>query len=141
MAGGYISCGDFSGDDKSGSAISGVFATLPECLPESERNAFIETALDPLAEYLEENEDHFLIEPDTASMLLGPVDTLYSQYANELGNPEPFNAPQIDEDRGMDATDAKWGQGIGWRYYCLHDLRLALRKSIESGEPVVVSFD
>lgn len=141
MAGGYISCGEFSGDDKSGSAISGVFEALPECLPENERDAFIEKVLAPLAEYLEENEDHILIESDTASMLLEPVETLYSQYAGELGHPEPFNAPQIDEDRGLNGTDAKWGKGIGWRYYCLHDLRLAFRKSIESGEPVVVSFD
>jgi hypothetical protein len=141
MAGGYISCGDFSGEDKSGSAISGVFEALPECLAESERQTFTETVLDPLAEYLEEHEDHFLIQPDVASMLLGPVGTLYAQYGNELGHPEPFDAPQIDKQRGMNASDAKWGQGIGWRYYCLHDLQLALRKSVASGLPVLIHFD
>jgi len=141
MAGGYISCGPFCGEDKSGSAVSGVFEALPDSLPEGQRSAFIETVLNPLADSLEENGDHFLIDPDTACVLLPPVDALFLQYGEELGSPEPFDAPQIDEDRGLDAGDAKWGQGIGWRYYCLHDLRIALRKSIESGTPVVISFD
>ena len=118
MAGGYITCGTFLGDDKSGSAISGVFTTLPECVPESERANLVSKALDPLAEYLEEHEDHFLIESATASILLEPVEALYSKYAEELGHPEPFDAPQIDKDRGLSPSDAKWGQGIGWRYYC-----------------------
>ncbi len=141
MGGGYISCGQFCGDDKSGSAISGVFEAIPELIPEDARSEFISSVLDPLADSLEENGDYFLIEPEIAALLLPPVDALYMQYGNELGNPEPFDAPEIDEDRGLDTTEAKWGKGIGWRYYCLHDLRIALRKSIESKESVVINFD
>lgn len=66
---------------------------------------------------------------------------LFAEYGADLGHPEPFNAPQIDEERGLKATDAKWGKGIGWRYYCLHDLEQALRVSIQTGDPVVVHFD
>ncbi|MEM6691796.1 MAG: hypothetical protein AAF664_20375 [Planctomycetota bacterium] len=95
----------------------------------------------PLQESLEAAEDHILIDTDVALQLIGPVDQLYEQYGSELGNPEPINAPQIDEDRGLDPTDAKWGKGTGWQYYCLHDLRLAIRESIESDEPVVIHFD
>ena len=141
MAGGYIVCGEFSGDDKSGSAISGVFQALPECIPQSEQDSFVESILNPLADYLEENEDHILIDADTATALLPPVDALYERYGNELGLPEPFDAPSLDEAAGLAASDAKWGQGIGWRYYCLHDLRIALRRSVKTGESVVVSFD
>ena len=141
MAGGYILCGEFSGDDKSGSAISGVFDALAECVSKDERDEFLKSVINPLQESLEEAQDHILIEPDVASQLVDAVDQLYEEYGSELGKPEPFNAPQIDEDRGLDPTDAKWGKGIGWRYYCLHDLRLALRESIENGEPVVIHFD
>ncbi len=81
MAGGYISCGDFSGDDKSGSAISGVFETLPQTLPEDERDSFIQQALNPLAEYLEDSGDHILNDSGTAAKLLPPVDRLYAHSA------------------------------------------------------------
>jgi hypothetical protein len=141
MAGGYIQCGDFLGDDKSGSAISGVLDALPECVPEEDRDEFVESILDPLRLSMEECDDHILIEPDVASRIADAVDRLYDRYGSELGNPEPMNAPQMDEERGLDATKAKWGDGIGWRYYCLHDLRQALRISIESQEPVAIHFD
>lgn len=141
MAGGYISCGKFFGDDKSGSAISGVFEALPALLPESERDSFVEDVLNPLAADLEENEDHFSIDPQDAQRLLPLVDDLYEAYGEELGHPRPFEAPQCDEDRGLNSSDAKWGQGIGWRYYCLYDLRQALKLSVSKGDPVVVHFD
>ena len=141
MSGGYIHCGEFSGDDKSGSAISGVLEALPECVADDMRGEFADTVSIPLAEYLEAAEDHFLIEPEMSAQLIEPVDRLYERYGNELGHPEPFEALQLDDDRGLDPTEAKWGKGIGWRYYCLHDLRIALRQSLESGEPVVISFD
>lgn len=141
MSGGYISCGKFMGEDKSGSAISGVFTTLPECLPEEERESFILDVLDPLAEMLEETEDHFLIESDLAPRMLPPVEMLYARYGEELGYPEPCDAPQLDEKRGVNSLDAKWGEGIGWQCYCLHDLKIALQTSIETGDPVSISFD
>ena len=33
MAGGYIQCGDFLGEDKSGSAVTGVFDAIKLMLP------------------------------------------------------------------------------------------------------------
>jgi hypothetical protein len=141
MAGGQIFCGEFVGEDKSGSAFSGVLEALPECVAADARDEFIASVINPLTEYLEENEDHVEFGPDIASRLVAPVDRLFERYGEELGHPEPFDAPQIDEVGGLDQMDAKWGQGIGWRYYCLSDLRAALRESIGSGEPIFIHFD
>lgn len=140
MAGGYIQCGDFSGDCTSWSAISGVLDALPECVPEEDRDEFVESIFDPLRLAMEECDDHKLIEPDVASRIADAVDRLCDRYGSELVNPEPSNALQMDEERGFGATKAKRGDGIGWRNYCLHDLRQALRISIESQEPVATHF-
>jgi hypothetical protein len=40
MGGGYISCGEFRGEDKSGSALSGVLREIPKILSEQEAVAF-----------------------------------------------------------------------------------------------------
>jgi hypothetical protein len=140
MSGGYISCGDFRGEDKSGSAITGVFEALPEYISPENRYAFINEVLEPLQNSIE-NGDHMLIYSPDAKRLLPLVELLYEEYKTELGAPEPWNAPQVDEDRGIDPIDAKWGKGIGWRYYCLHDLRSALRLCVETDDPVCISFD
>lgn len=66
MGGGYIRCGDFSGDDKSCSAISGVFDELPSVLQEQERNEFVTNVLEPLQSQLEETGEYFLISPEVA---------------------------------------------------------------------------
>ncbi|MBN1511603.1 MAG: hypothetical protein JXB13_06280 [Phycisphaerae bacterium] len=141
MAGGYIQCGDFSGADKSGSAIAGVLDALSECVPETDRASFFEVVLNPIKQAIEEANDYILIEPAIAVRLESPVDSLYHRLGQELGHPQPCDAPQFDEVQGLDPVAAKWGKGKGWQYYCLHDLRLACDRSVKSGEPICISFD
>jgi hypothetical protein len=141
MGGGYIHCGDFSGDDKSCSAISGVFEELPSVLPVEARDAFVTDVIEPLQRQLETNGEYFLISPEVSKRLLPVVETLFDRYRTKYGDAEVWDVMENDENSGLDATDAKWGEGPGWRYYCLTDLRTGLKHSIETRTDVCVSFD
>lgn len=141
MGGGYIQCGDFSGDDKSCSAISGVFDELPSVLEERERNEFVTNVLDPLHSQLEETGEYFVIPPDVASMMLPAVQILYDKYRDIFLNKTVWDAVASDDDCGIDPSEAKWGQGPGWRYYCLTDLLQGLQHSIETDTDICISFD
>lgn len=141
MSGGYINCADFTGDDKSCSAISGVFEELPSVLPEFERDVFVAEVIQPLQDQLEETGEYFLINQATSERLLRPVDMLYEEYRKRFGDSEVWDAVELDHASGMNPVQAKWGAGPGWRYYCLTDLRKGLRRSIETGADVCISFD
>lgn len=141
MGGGYIRCGDFSGDDKSCSAISGVFEELPSVLPADARDGFVAEVIEPLQSQLETNGEYFLISPTIAKRPLPVVETLFGQYRTKYANAEVWDVMELDEKSGMDSIDAKWGKGAGWRYYCITDLRAGLRHSIDTRTDVCVSFD
>jgi hypothetical protein len=141
MSGGYIQCGDFMGSDKSGSAISGLVDALAEFTPPAERDSFAETVIVPLREALADCEDHILIEPDIAVRLIPALESFNARVGQELAVSEPSDAIEKDKEAGLNPIDAKWGKGKGWQYYCAHDLLTACRVSIETGEPICVSFD
>jgi hypothetical protein len=141
MAGGYIQCGGFMGNDKSGSATSGLIDALPNFVPAADRLSFSGAVTTPLRAALDVGEDHILIEPEVADRLVQALERFNAQIGHELGFPEPWDAPAKDEQAGLDPTEAKWGKGKGWQYYCAHDLLQACRVSVESGEAICVSFD
>lgn len=141
MAGGYIQCNGFMGGDKSGSAIFGLIDALPEFLPAADRLSFRNTVIAPLREALDGCQEHILIEPDLAESLIPALENFNARIGQELGFPEPWDAPAKDEEAGLEPTEAKWGKGKGWQYYCAHDLLQACRVSVESREPICVSFD
>ncbi len=139
MGGGYIECGSFFGEDKSGSAIEGVFEAIAAMLSPEERERwqtdFI-TALRTMSD-----DAGFLIEPHLVKMLMVPLEKYYADLGARLGYPNPYEAPGMDAARGLNPTEAKWGAGDGWRYYCAHDLLEACKVSLEDGEDIVISFD
>lgn len=141
MGGGYIQCDDFSGDDKSGSAISGVLEELPSQVPESERNTFINELILPLQTQLYETGEYFQIPPAASMRLLPVVESLFDKYRLQYGDADVWDVIEMDDESGLDPIKAKWGKGAGWRYYCLTDLRVALQRSIDSDSDVCVSFD
>lgn len=141
MGGGYIHCGDFSGDDKSCSAITGVFEELPSVLPAASHEAFVAEVIEPLQSQLEINGEYFLISPAVAERLLPVVESLLGHYRTKYGNAAVWDVMELDEKSGMDSIDAKSGKGAGWRYYCLIDLSAGLRHSIDTRTDVCVSFD
>jgi hypothetical protein len=141
MAGGYIQCGGFMGSDKSGSAISGLIDALPEFIPTADRLSFIDAVIAPLREALDSCQEHILIKPNIAERLIPALEGFNTRTGQELGFPEPWDAPAKDEEAGLEPIEAKWGKGKGWQYYCAHDLLQACRISAESREPICVSFD
>jgi hypothetical protein len=141
MAGGYIQCGDFMGSDKSGSAISGLMDSMPEFVPLADRQSFVETIIAPLREALANFTEYILIEPNVAARLVPALESFNARIGQELGFPEPWDAPAKDKEAGIEPTEAKWGKGKGWQLYCAHDLLQACRVSAEAREPICVSFD
>jgi hypothetical protein len=141
MSGGYIQCGDFMGGDKSGSAISGVFDALAEFVPAETRGEFSSEIVGPLRASLEGGEELILIEPAVAEQLIPALESFSARVGQELGFPEPWEAPDKDTGAGLSPVEAKWGKGKGWQYYCATDLLQACRVSVKCGEPVCVSFD
>ncbi|HEY2882828.1 MAG TPA: hypothetical protein VGJ15_10350 [Pirellulales bacterium] len=141
MSGGYISCGEFIGDDKSGSALEGVLNGIITTLPDGEKAAFRERVAAPVFIAMRRCGEQFEISPDAVSYLFDPLVRYHAYLSELLGNPEPFLAPELDRQRGLDLTAAKYGEGQGWQFYCTHDLLKACEISRQTGEPIVISFD
>jgi hypothetical protein len=139
MGGGYIQCGHFSGEDKSGSALSGVFEALQSRMLPQERESWNTDFLSAIEE--EAEEQTMEIRPHLIPLLYQPLKTYYEDLGAKLGYPIPFEAPELDRQSGLDMTDAKWGAGDGWRYYCAHDLLRACEESLQTGEGIIISFD
>src|SRR5215467_6233787 len=109
MGGGYISCGDFEGEDKSGSAINGVFDAIASMLPAEERRQWQSNFLAALEGNLEEQQ--MIIPSQLVRLLIDPLRAYYADLGAKLGNPHPADAPIMDFQRGLNPTEAKWGAG------------------------------
>ena len=90
-----------------------------------------------------EDEDEMMlrITPQLVQTLIIPLRKYYENLGAKLNYPKPFDAPSIDDESGLNPTDAKWRAGDGWRYYCAHDLLKACEISLQTNEDIIVSFD
>lgn len=135
MGGIYIRCGSFEGRDKSGSALDGVLADLiPRANPrELESIARIQANLEVAC-------DHIFIDSAEAGELLGLLHA-YRESIEKAIAPvtDPYSLMEIDE-KVLDPTEAKYGAGIGWRYYCAVDLEAAFVTSIKETTPVLLTW-
>jgi hypothetical protein len=141
MGGGYISCGDFMGGDKSGSALEGVLNGILKALPDSEKYSFKTRVVEPLLTACRRCEEEFEMPNEIVLALLDPLRAYHAYLGNLLGHPEPYLAPDLDRKSGLNATEAKYGKGPGWQYYCADDLIKACDKSLQTGESVMLAFD
>ena len=139
MGGGYIECGTFLGEDKSGSAIEAVFEAIASTLPTDERGHWEREFVQALG--TSPDGTGFSIESPLVRLLVAPLRKYYEYLGAKLGYPNPYEAPSLDAKSGLDSTEAKWGAGDGWRYYCAHDLLRACEVSLQTGEDIIVSFD
>jgi hypothetical protein len=137
MSGGNIMCGEFVGNDKSGSALSGVLDNLLEL---AKKEKLIEV-IRQLQSSMEEGEDHLLIDPELAAILLPAVNAYHKKLKTELGDVDPASIIELDDTDDVDPVEAKWGTGKGWQFYCTTDLIKALKESKKIEEPVVIVFD
>lgn len=145
MAGGYITCGDFEGDDKSGSALLGVIADLQALLrwesePElnallSKMHSFVSGEGEQPAEWDEGIELSAIEIKSLAPYLKKCRELLISQVGPDDSD---LNKAMDEESK---TSDAKWGGGAGWRLYCCNDLLTAAMHSTATQESVHITFD
>jgi hypothetical protein len=127
MGGLNISAGSFQGADKSGSAFEGVLDALegdPDLIEE------IRSGFDD-AEYL-------LISEEQVARLLPLLVSYRKKLVSEIGHDDWSREAEAEEAAGLDATEAKWGAGRGWKLYCVTDLIRACEIGLLEHEPVAV---
>ena len=146
MGGGYVSCGDFSGDDKSCSALKGVLEQIAE-LPTYHPSPELRQLVNRMAAFLSgggdsEWTDYLLIPPPQALELERYLEECRRTLIADLGTADPYEGIEIDAKvPSLDPIDAKWGMGKGWRLYCITDLLLAIGHSRAQNEDICVAFD
>ncbi|MCA9544907.1 MAG: hypothetical protein KC613_10970 [Myxococcales bacterium] len=135
MGGLYVQCGEYGGEDKSMSAISGVLGAIAEGLSGADKAAFM-LAFRPLIDG-DVDEEGVELGAEHVRLLEAPLRAYYAALGEKLGHPEPWEAPDLDGG----SVDAKYGAGDGWRYYCAHDLLQACEVHREQeGEPIVIFY-
>ncbi|MFC4526333.1 hypothetical protein ISN76_19090 [Dyella halodurans] len=128
MAGLHISCGTFSGDDKSGSAFEAVLKALGN----------VSDDLVPSITSGFETSEFVTISATQAEVLLPALIEYRKALVEEIGHQDWRRATADDEKAGLDPVKAKWGQGNGWRLYCVTDLIAACKTAVTEHQEVVV---
>jgi hypothetical protein len=135
MSGGYFSCGNWMGDDKTGSAFFEVLDNLEDVVTSEERPLWDAEFAAPLRaqlDELDEDEPPFMELSRQMMDVLVPPARRYFQLLNErLGHPDPDTWPEIGERK----------TGAGWELMCLEDLFRAYDACCKSNESVTVHFD
>lgn len=140
MGGGRIVCGDYTGEDKSGSAISGLLEALQEFLSCGSYPRQIKSTVDEIAARLQRAGDHILIESELAINLKAALVAWHAEQQARNGFQDQWEAVLSDDSTGLDPVDAKWGKGPGWRYHCACDMIKACTISQATGEPICIAF-
>ncbi|HNY31877.1 MAG TPA: hypothetical protein PKO15_13405 [Fibrobacteria bacterium] len=141
MSGGYIHCGDFNGEVKSGSYAVEVLEDLPGILPTESQEAFREEFIRPLLEEYEEIGDHFVIDPEVCENLLPVIKELCKLYREKYGNLSVDEVIDADDETGIYPPLSVPGEFSGRKYYTLIDLERAAEISVKSKKPITIEFD
>jgi hypothetical protein len=133
MAGGYIACGSFLGTDKSGSAFQGLLEAVAHFLPAAGARQFRDGVIAPALAPGFSDEQTLTIPAAAVPHLVGPLRRYYDHPGQQLGHPAPHEAPELNKQARLDPVERKWGKGLGWQYYCAHDLLQACEQSQRTG--------
>ena len=138
MGGIYITCGEFNGDDKSCSAIDGVMQDMDKGV-----GGFDGSLLDSLFHPGDEEAGiAFTLNPEDPERLLVSLWKLQAHYqAIFPGVTDWHKIIQLEESMGMNSTNGKYGESVGWRLYCVNDLLNAVKKFCETHDEIVLTFD
>jgi hypothetical protein len=135
MSGGYLSCGAWSGDDKSGSAFFDMVRDIEDSLTDAERDEWEEHFAAPLQQQMDQQPEDdvpsFTLSPRMMDVLGPKVAPYFDRLRERLGNPPPDSWHQIGE----------WRSGDGWRLLCAQDVLEAYEISRRSSEDVFLHFD
>ena len=130
MSGGYFSCGDWQGGDKSATAFFEVIDRLASVLTVQEGPAWDADFVAPLRAQLndadEDDPPYVKLSRLMLDVLIPPARRYYDQLREQLGNPPRDSWRETDE---------------GWELMCLADLFCAYDASMDYGKPVSVHFD
>lgn len=138
MGGMYLSCGDFSGEDKSASPMPNVVKDLEAGLGGQAGKWFEEM----LGECDPEEGVAYRIIPTNYDILLSNLETLLSSYRSLFPNIDDwYQIFELEVKGGMDPTKGKYGQSVGWKISCTTDLIKAVKTSLTTGDEILVHFD
>jgi len=148
MGGGYIECGEFSGEDKSASALDGVIGDLQALLRWESKPRLIDLLTEMRAfmsgDGMPPQEWHDAIEitADEIADLQPYLEKCRDTLVAELGTDDPTVAMDAEQaTSGLSSSELKWGKGAGWRLYCVADLLRAAAHAKTHNENVTISFD
>ena len=119
MSGLNIHCGSFQGDEKSGSAINGVLKALPKIPKELVQS--IDSQF--------ESAEFALISVEQTVPLLPALVSYRHQLLEQIGHDDWWKKAMEEDAAGLEPVRAKWGDGLGWRLYCVTDLIKACEAS------------
>jgi hypothetical protein len=148
MAGGYISCGEFVGDDKSGSAILGVVDDIRH-LPGWDAESPMADVIDGIYAFVSGESvppqawsEAIEITPKEILDLVPYLEQCRTNLIDTLGTSDPVKAiAREQESSNLDPSALKWGKGAGWRLYCVIDLLRAAEHASRTAESVFIEFD
>ena len=135
MGGINIYCGSFEGEDKSGSAVEGVLDGVEQMASAPER-----ATIGRIRAALQAGEDHALIEPADARLLLPTLRQYAVRLDAELSTPgDPLDQIRRDERQSpARTTELQYGESLGWRAYCARDLSRAFETADAESEEVAL---
>ena len=137
MGGINVYCGSFQGEDKSCSAFEGVLGGMDAIGSQSER-LVIARIKASLSE--DEDADYLIIDPNDARLLLPLLRRYAAQVARELTVPGDHFDQMARDERASPGreTDLKYGDGLGWRAWCVRDLLKAFETADAESEEVAL---
>jgi len=121
--------------------MEALLRAIPARLTPSDASSYRAQVLDPILKLLEDASDHILIQSTVATQMYEPLKRYQEHLAATLGHPDPVQAPELDEAKGIDPIEAKYGAGLGWQFYCATDLLQACERSQKTGEPICFTWD
>ena len=135
MGGINIYCGAFEGEDKSGSAFEAVLAGMEEIASAPQR-----TTIARIRVALRDGDDHLLIEPPDARLLLPLMRQYSASVDSQLAMPgDPVDQMRRDERQFPNrVTELQYGESLGWRAYCARDLLKAFETADAESEEVAL---
>jgi len=151
MSGSLIKCGDFEGEDKSGSpaaaVLSEVYSRVFHLRPRGRLSlAFTEflgrkrNGIEGLAEaaiMAVKYDEIGKISPEVCASLLPELKKYQQEILGRLGIADDAEEISSRMTRNS-AAKYGWKRDDGWHAYCLHDLIIAFEKSVGTQTPVEV---
>ena len=138
MGGIHIFCGDFEGEDKSCSAITGVIGGVLSLHPDAKTVAI----LDPIGQHFGDCCDEPVsLSPEEASIIAPWIGQYHERLISHFGGiKNPDTAMALAAENEPDPSAAKYGEGLGWQLLCTTDMLKACAAAAETGKCIMITY-